>query len=70
MTSAYDLTIPTKPTAQKDPNAVLDYSVDWTAWLLDVADTIASATVTATAPLMLVSLPTVAGGTISRVSIK
>lgn len=26
----------------KDPDAVLDYSFDWTAWLLDVTDTIAS----------------------------
>ena len=62
MTSAYDLSIPTKPTATKDPTASLDYSADWTAWLLDIVDTIASVTVTAAAPLALIGVPTVVGG--------
>ena len=35
-----------KPTIIKDPNAVLDYTVDFAAWLLPETDTIASATVT------------------------
>lgn len=40
----YDiLTNPAKPTILKDPNAILDYSEDWTAWLFDIADTISSA---------------------------
>lgn len=29
---------------KKDPNAVLDYTVDWTAWLAPVADVIVSVT--------------------------
>lgn len=40
-----------KYTIIKDPNAVLDYTWDWTAWLAAAktpADTIASATVTLT----------------------
>lgn len=27
---------------KKDPNAILDYTVDWTAYLTPIADTIAS----------------------------
>jgi hypothetical protein len=37
-----------KPTIIKDPNAVLDYTVDFAAWLLPETDTISSATVTGT----------------------
>jgi hypothetical protein len=29
---------------KKDPNAVLDYTFDWTAWLLPLLDTIVTAT--------------------------
>ncbi len=29
----------------KDPNAILDYSEDWTAWLLEVIDTISNAVI-------------------------
>ena len=29
---------------KKDPNAILDYTFDWTAYLTPIADTIASAT--------------------------
>lgn len=42
-TETYDVTNPLKPTIPKDPDAVLDYSEDWTAWLLQVTDTIDSA---------------------------
>ena len=35
-----------KATILKDKDAVLDYIFDWTAWLDDVADTIATKTVT------------------------
>ena len=42
MTDTYDVTNPDKPKIIKDPNAVLDYTFDWTAWLDDVADTIAT----------------------------
>lgn len=31
-------------TYKKDPNAVLDYTFDWSAWLLPLSDTIASVT--------------------------
>jgi len=41
-----------KATILKDPDAVLDYIFDWTAWLDDVADSITTKTVTT---------PTVAG---------
>lgn len=43
----YDLTNPAKPTITKDPNAVLDYSLDLATWLTDVSDTLASLSVTA-----------------------
>jgi hypothetical protein len=33
------------PTIIKDPDAVLDYTIDWTAWLDDVSDTISSKTI-------------------------
>jgi len=45
MTDTYDLTNPDKPKIVKDPDAVLDYTFDWTAWLDDVADSIATRTV-------------------------
>lgn len=34
------------PTIDKDPDAKLDYSFDWTDWLAGVSDTIASYVVT------------------------
>lgn len=34
------------PVIDKDPDAVLDYTLDWVDWLSDVSDTISSATVT------------------------
>lgn len=30
------------PTIKKDPNAVLDYEFDWSAWLLPISDTIST----------------------------
>jgi hypothetical protein len=35
-----------KPTIDKDPNAILDYVWDWSAWLAVVGDAIASHTIT------------------------
>lgn len=32
----------TYPTIIKDPNAVLDYTIDWTVWLDDMSDTLSS----------------------------
>ena len=40
--SFWDVINPTKPTGIKDPNAVLDYPIDFTDWLLDIGDTYAS----------------------------
>lgn len=34
-----------KPTILKDPNAVLDYTLDWSEWLEPLGDTIASVAV-------------------------
>jgi len=45
MTDTFDLTNPLKPKILVDPNAVLDYPFDWTEWLDDLGDTIASAQV-------------------------
>ena len=39
---------PGKPTIDKDPDAVLDYTWDFTDWLDAITDTLASHTVTAT----------------------
>lgn len=41
-TETYSLTNPSKPTITKDPNAVLDYSWDWSEWLAPLTDTILS----------------------------
>lgn len=35
-------TNPSKPTGIKDPNAVLDFPIDFSAWLTDIGDTYAS----------------------------
>lgn len=42
MATSFDITNAEKPTIIKDPNAELDYSEDWTAWLLAASDTISS----------------------------
>ena len=40
---------------KKDPNAVLDYTVDWTAYLFPVLDAIATVTWIPEVPLVIVS---------------
>lgn len=40
---------------KKDPNAILDYTVDWTAYLTPIADTIATTTWIVPATLTKVS---------------
>ncbi|WP_114969376.1 hypothetical protein [Rhodoferax ferrireducens] len=42
-------------TFKKDPNAVLDYTVDWTAYLLPMLDAIETVTWLPEAPLVVVS---------------
>ena len=43
-TETFEVTLG-KPTIVKDPNAVLDYTLDWTEWLEPLTDTIASVSV-------------------------
>lgn len=40
----YVLTNGGKPTIKKDPNSRLDYPFDWSEWLAEINDTIASVT--------------------------
>ncbi len=42
---AWDMKNPDRPIADKDPNAVFDYPLDFSAWLTDLADTYASHTI-------------------------
>ncbi len=62
-----------RPTIDKDPTATLDYIFDWTAWLAESADSIASAVVTAAGATVLASSNTsdlvtarVSGGVIGQ----
>lgn len=41
-TETFDVTNPLKPWILKDPNAVLDYTWDWTDWLAQISDTISA----------------------------
>jgi hypothetical protein len=53
---------------KKDPNATLDYSFDWTAYLLPITDTISSVTFIASSGITVVSqahTPTVATAFVS-----
>lgn len=71
MADTFDLTNPKRPLIPKDPNAKLDYTFDWTAWLDAVTDTISSAEiiadgVTAGAPVVVGSkkvVVSISGGT-------
>ena len=42
-----------KPTIKKDPEAVLDYTFDWTEWLDDVVDTISTRVASADAGIVV-----------------
>lgn len=44
-----------RPTIDKDPQATLDYSLDWGDWLAEVTDTIANSEWFVEAPLAVVS---------------
>lgn len=65
MIETYDLSNPLKPTIGKDPDAVLDYSENWAAWLAQITDTILSVTVDAESPLIVQGEPTFGGGVVS-----
>lgn len=53
MTDTYVINDRGQPVISKDPDAKLDYTFDWTPWLDDVADTIATAVVTVPTGLTL-----------------
>lgn len=55
MAEAIDVTNPSKPTATHDPDAILDYVWDWTAWLEPVADDIVSYSIICEDGMTLVS---------------
>lgn len=65
MIETYDLTNPEKPTIVKDPQAVLDYSASWAAWLAGVNDTLVSAAVTAETPLVVQGDVTFSAGVVT-----
>lgn len=46
MTTSFVVNSDGWPVIDKDPDAVLDYSIDWADWLADVSDTISSHSVT------------------------
>lgn len=55
-------------TYKKDPDAKLDYLFDWTAWLLGVSDSIASASFIGSAGLTIVSFSNTANTATAFVS--
>lgn len=67
MTDTYVINERGQPVIDKDPDAKLDYTFDWTEWLTDVADTIASAVVTVPSGLTLES-SVVTGGNLKVVA--
>lgn len=50
--SFWDTSNPAKPKGIKDPHAVLDYPISFSAWLSDISDTYASHSVTTTGGLV------------------
>ena len=67
MIDTYDLTNPSKPTIDKDPQAVLDYAENWTAWLSAVNDTLASVSVVVELPLVMFGAATFIGGVVTAI---
>ena len=67
MIETYDLTNPSKPTIGKDPEAVLDYSENWAAWLAGVNDTLLTVTVAVELPLVLFGAATFDGGVVTAI---
>ena len=67
MIETYDLTNPDKPTINKDPGATLDYAENWGAWLALAGDALASATVVAEEPLVVLGAPTLINGVVTAI---
>lgn len=51
--SFWDVTNPKKPKGIKDPDAVLDYPIDFSTWLADIGDAYASHTIAVTGGLVV-----------------
>lgn len=74
--SFWNLTNPAKPKGIKDPDAVLDFPIDFSAWLTDAGDTYQSHTVQVTGGLAVVSssqalgviTPVLSGGNVGEVA--
>ena len=72
----WDVSNPAKPKGIKDPDAILDYPIDFSAWLDDISDTYASHTVTTTEGLVCDSsseaagiiTPILSGGTLGKLA--
>lgn len=62
---SFDVTNPVKPTIVKDPDAILDYSQDWSAWLEDSDDALASVVVTPNGTMTVVGSPQIASGVVT-----
>ena len=60
-TDTYTISTSGKATITKDPQAVLDYSWDWAAWLAAVSDTISSISIAADTGLSVASSAFVGG---------
>lgn len=59
--SFWNINNPSKPKGVKDPNAILDYPVDFAAWLTDAGDTYQSHSILVTGGLTVVSSAQSAG---------
>jgi hypothetical protein len=76
MSKFWDTSDKTKPTGIKDPNAILDYPIDYTAWLLDIHDTYLSHTIAVTGGIVIDSssflsgyiIPVISAGTINTLA--
>jgi hypothetical protein len=63
--SFWDISNPTKPKGIKDPDALLDYPIDWSSWLADITDTYQSHTVTDLTGGITIDSSTQSGGVIT-----
>jgi hypothetical protein len=61
MSETYQVLADGKPTIRKAADSVLDYTFDWTAWLAETGDSIASKTVTPDAGIIVVQDTVVTG---------
>ena len=70
----WDTSNPERPTGVKDPQAILDYPIDFSEWLAEMGDSHASHTITTTGGLTVVAsgaangviTPLLSGGTLGE----